>query len=239
MLSYSSTFDIEKASGHMALPGHFITFEGLDGCGKSTQLSLAAEYLRSRKINLIATHEPGGTEIGNRIRELVLNAESGQLASHAELALMFAARAQHVEKVIVPGLRGGAIVLCDRFTDSTTAYQGYGRGISLDVIRDLDRLLSSVRPDRTFIFDIDAETSAQRTGSRNKSLGQQPTRFEMEGARFFERVRQGYQAIAREEPDRVRVIDGTRSIEEVQREVRQYLEEVLRVAPSATLPRNA
>ena len=215
----------------MKLAGRFITLEGLDGCGKSTQLALLAEYLRGRGLETTATEEPGGTAAGRQIRELVLKASAEPLTAPAELALMFAARAQHIEQVILPALRSGAVVLCDRFTDSTVAYQGYGRGISLEVIRALEQALcQGLRPDLTLLLDVDPETAARRTGGRNQSARQQPTRFEKEGLEFFERVRQGYRALARDEPHRVRLLNGMEPIAQVEEAVRRAVEEFLRRA---------
>jgi dTMP kinase len=208
-------------------PGRFITFEGLDGCGKSTQLALAAEHLRSLGYSVTATREPGGTPVGQQIRDVVVNASPGSVSPLAELALMFAARAQHIEQVILPALQRGQ-VLCDRFVDSTVAYQGFGHGISLETIRALDGLLcQGMRPDLTLLLDVDAQTSLRRTAARNREARQQESRFEKEGMEFFERVRKGYLEIARQEPGRVKIIDGSGSIVEVQEAVRWIIEEFL------------
>jgi dTMP kinase len=152
---------------------------------------------------------------------------------------MFAARAQHLEQLILPAMRAGELVLCDRFTDSSVAYQGYGRGVSLEVIRGLENwLCQGVRPDWTVILDLDPETGARRTGDRNRAVSEPATRFEQEGIEFFERVRQGYREIARQEPDRVRVVDGRGNIAEVHERVRQAVDEFLQQCKSiASEPR--
>lgn len=209
-------------------PGKLITFEGLDGCGKSTQLEREAGRLRGLGLRVRATREPGGTPVGRQIRDLVLNASSDSLTDLTELTLMFAARAQHVEQVILPALQAGEIVLSDRFTDSTVAYQGYGRGIALDTIRSLEALLcQGVRPDGTLLLEIDVETGLRRAQARNDSRLGKESRFENETLEFFHRVEQGYREIARREPGRVRVVDGRGSIAEVQERVARCVDEFL------------
>jgi dTMP kinase len=214
----------------VTLPGRFITFEGLDGSGKSTQLNRAAEYLRALGHKVIATREPGGTDLGQQLRDLLLHAPpQSAISPLAELLLMFGARVQHIEQVIGPALKAGALVLCDRFTDSSVAYQGYGRGVPLAAIHSLDHLLErSIRPGLTLLLDIAAAASAQRTGQRNRETLQPHTRFEKEGADFFERVRQGYLAIAREEPQRVKVVEAGQPVEEVWAAVKRELDSFLR-----------
>ena len=200
--------------------GKFITFEGLDGCGKSTQLERETSRLRQQGLPVVTTQEPGGTVTGQRIREIVLHATSLRLSASTELALMFAARSQHIEEVILPALHAGKIVLCDRFTDSSVAYQGYGRGISPDAIRSLEDLFCrGLRPDLTIILDIDPETGRNRARARNRAAQEKDTRFEKEGLEFFRRVRKGYEEIARLEPKRVRIIDGKGSMEDVHKQV--------------------
>lgn len=210
----------------MKHPGALITFEGLDGCGKTTQLELEAERLRSQSRVVTATKEPGGTTVGRQVREIVLNAANGPLAASTELALMFAARAQHIEEVIRPALQAGEVVLCDRFTDSTIAYQGYGRRISRDDIATLNRILChGFRPDLTLLLDIDPETAAARTSSRNRAAREKESRFEDEGLEFFRRVRQGYCDIAQREPERVRIVDGRGTIAEVHGRISHSVDE--------------
>jgi dTMP kinase len=205
-----------------------ITFEGLDGCGKTTQITLAAEHLRAQGMRVVETKEPGGTPLGQQLRDILMNAAPGTLSPLTELVLMFAARAQHIEQVILPALRGGAIVLCDRFTDSSLAYQGYGHGVPLETIRTLEDLLcQGVRPHLTLLLDVDIQTSASRTRARNHVAQQAASRFEQEGHPFFERVRAGYQEIACQEPQRVAVIDGSASLHDVHRAVLQVIERFL------------
>ena len=211
--------------------GQFITLEGLDGCGKSTQLEMLGDYLRSQGRAVILTREPGGTKVGQKIREVLLNVSQEAITPLTELSLMFAARSQHIEQVILPALQRGELVVCDRFTDSSVAYQGYGRGVPLDTIRTLERLLCpGVRPDLTLLLDIDAATSIERTGVRNRKAHQPDTRFEQEGQLFFERVREGYLAIARQEPQRIRIIDGGGSIEQLHVAVCAAVDEFLRIS---------
>ena len=218
----------------MKYPGALITFEGLDGCGKTTQLELEVERLRGLGHIVTATKEPGGTAAGQQIREIVLQAAAVPLAPLTELALMFAARSQHIEEVILPALELGKLVLCDRFTDSTVAYQGHGRGVAHDAIMAMDELLCyGVRPDLTLLLDIDPETAARRTGSRNRAAHQTETRFEEEGLEFFRRVRTGYREIARNEPERVRMADARGSIAEVRAQVDQAVDEFLKTMKSS------
>ncbi|MBI2818081.1 MAG: dTMP kinase [Acidobacteria bacterium] len=205
-----------------------ITFEGLDGCGKTTQLELQAERLRTQGRAIMVTREPGGTAVGRQIREIVLSPASGRLAPATELALMFAARAQHIEEVIRPALQAGSIVLCDRFTDSTVAYQGYGRGVPLDDIAALNRILCcGLQPNITLFLDIDAETAAERTNSRNRAALQEQTRFEEEGLELFRRVRHGYHELANREPARIRVVNGMAGIAEVHEAITHVVDEFL------------
>ena len=181
---------------------------------------------------MITTREPGGTKVGQQIRELLLNVSQETITSLTELSLMFAVRAQHIEQVILPALGRRELVLCDRFTDSSIAYQGYGRGVPLETIQTLEKLLcQGVRPDLTLILDIDAATSIQRTGARNRRAHQSNTRFEQEGRQFFERVREGYLAIARQEPQRVRIIDGSGTIEQLFVAVRSAVDKFLGIPP--------
>lgn len=209
-------------------PGIFITLEGLDGCGKSTQLELLAGYLRGQGRAVTTTLEPGGTWVGRQIRELLLHSAPEPLTPLTELALMFAARAQHIDGVILPALRRGEIVLCDRFTDSSYAYQGYGRGVPLDAIRQLERVLcQGLRPDLTLLLDMDATLSRERTGARNRKASEPHSRFEQEGLGFFERVRRGYLEIAVQEPLRVRRLDAGGSIQQLHEEICQLVDRFL------------
>lgn len=193
-----------------------ITFEGIEGCGKTTQLKLLAEQLRSRSHEVTVTREPGGCTIADRIRAILLDADNSALTPMAELFLYGAARSQHVAEVIAPALASGHIVLCDRFTDATVSYQGYGRGLDLQVIAELNRLASGdIRPDLTLLVDCPVETGLERAMARiNNSRGAREERFELESLQFHRKVREGYLALARQEPERFLVIDGAGSIDE-------------------------
>lgn len=196
--------------------GKFITIEGLDGCGKSTQLEKLAKALRELGIAVVVTREPGGTAIGERIRDVLLNSATSGLSPQAELALMFASRAQHLKEVILPGLAEGKFVLCDRFTDSSEAYQGGGRRLGSEAVLALHRVLcGDVRPDLTILMDSDVSASVARARRRNLALAsgrkKDENRFEKESRAFFERVRNKYLEIAEREPERVEVVDARRT----------------------------
>ena len=197
----------------MSSRGKFITFEGLDGCGKSTQLERLAGKLRAQGLSVVVTREPGGTETGEKIRKLLLDTRTAGLASMAELALMFASRAQHIAEVILPGLEAGQIVLCDRFTDSSEAYQGGGRKLGSQVVLDLHRVLcGNLQPDLTILMDSDVGASVDRARRRNSaktvSGASDEGRFENENRAFFTRVRNAYLDIAKREPERVILVDA-------------------------------
>ncbi len=206
--------------------GRFITFEGIDGCGKTTQFRLLGNSLRERGREVIETVEPGGTAIGQQIRRILLDPASADIQPRTELLLYFASRAQNVDQVIRPALDSGRIVLCDRFTDSTLVYQGSGRGIDTKVVLDLDRIACrGLKPDITILIDIDLETSLTRAKRRNDRVGQSESRIDEESAAFHERVREGYLALARNEPDRFIVIDGRGAIGEVAALIREAIRE--------------
>jgi len=199
----------------MSRRGKFITFEGLDGTGKSTQMRKLAAVLREAGHRVVETREPGGTETGEKIRRVLLDSRTAGLSPLAEMALMFASRAQHIAEVIGPGLASGAIVLCDRFTDSTDAYQGSGRKLGSEAVRELHRVLcGDLQPDLTILLDSDASASVGRARRRNKRVSKSAghshdeNRFEQETRSFFARVREGYMAIAKREPERVRMVDA-------------------------------
>jgi dTMP kinase len=199
----------------MARRGKFITFEGLDGTGKSTQMRKLAAELRKAGHKVVETREPGGTATGEKIRRVLLDSATAGLDPMAEMALMFASRAQHIAEVIEPGLSAGAIVLCDRFTDSTEAYQGSGRRLGSDAVLQLHRVLcGDLQPDLTLLLDSNPHTSLNRArrrnerDSKNSSRGQDENRFEKETRAFFGRVRDGYMAIAKREHVRVVMIDA-------------------------------
>jgi dTMP kinase len=212
--------------------GKFITFEGLDGCGKSTQLEKLASVLRAERIDVLTTREPGGTEIGERIRSVLLDSRTAGLDPMAEMALMFASRAQQIAQVIVPALENGRWVLCDRFTDSTEAYQGGGRQLGSDAVLRLHQVLCrGLWPDLTIQMDSDVEHSVKRARRRNKVAvdGAQPdeNRFEKESYEFFTRVQQAFRAIARREPQRVAMVDARRPAEIVHPEIVRIVRERL------------
>ena len=193
--------------------GTFITFEGLDGCGKSTQLERLAEKLRHAELSVTATREPGGTATGEKIRQLLLDTRTAGLDPAAELALMFASRAQHLAEIILPALAKGNVVLCDRFTDSSEAYQGGGRKLGSAPVLELHRVLcGDLKPDLTILMDSDVAASVERARRRNKakiSADQaDENRFEQENRAFFTRVRSTYLEIAKREPERVAVVDA-------------------------------
>jgi len=202
---------------HMSRRGKFITFEGLDGTGKSTQLRKLAKALRAAGFKVVETREPGGTPIGEKIRRVLLDSSTDRLSPLAEMALMFASRAQHIAEVIQPALEQGSIVLCDRFTDSTEAYQGIGRKLGSESVLELHRVLcGDLQPDLTILLDSDAASSLRRArrrnqrASRNRSGGHgDENRFEQETRTFFARVREGYLAIAVREPQRAVLVDAS------------------------------
>ena len=196
--------------------GLFLTLEGLDGCGKTTQMRLLAERLRAGGETVIETVEPGGTEIGRAIRRILLDPQNQHLGAAAEMLLYFAARAQNVDEILTPAIGRGEIVVSDRWTDSTWAYQGFGRGLGTDVVQSLDRIACrGRRPDLTFWIDIDLEASLERARSRNRDQVAEETRMDDQDRAFFERVLEGYQALAAAEPSRVVRIDGRGTVEDV------------------------
>ena len=200
--------------------GLFITFEGADGCGKTTQLNLLKNYLEHKGYEVLVTREPGAKGLGEKFREILLNYD-GEVSDRCESFLFLADRAQNVDKIINPALEQGKIVLCDRHTDSTVAYQGYGRGLDLDRIKMLnDIAVSGTYPDLTYVFDVDIETSMKR-------VGQSKDRMESAGNDFFNRVRLGYIEIADTEPSRVKVINSAKSIKEVFEKVTEICDELL------------
>ncbi len=199
----------------MSRRGKFITFEGLDGTGKSTQLRKLAAVVRAAGHKVVETREPGGTLTGEKIRKVLLDSATAGLSPLAEMALMFASRAQHIAEVIEPGLAQGSIVLCDRFTDSTEAYQGSGRKLGSHAVRELHRVLcGNLQPDLTILLDSDPAASVDRARLRNtrtsKSSSRSPdeNRFEQETRAFFMRVHEGYLAIAARDHARVAVVDA-------------------------------
>lgn len=204
--------------------GRFITFEGVEGVGKSTQIERAARHLRGRGIDPVVTREPGGTLLAEKLRALVLDPGHGPIAPTVELLLMFAARASHVAEVIRPALSEGRTVLCDRFTDATEAYQGGGRGVNAAWIRELARIAHPrLAPDLTLVFDAPAEVALARLSGR----GSAHDRIEAESVAFFERVRKAYLTIAQREPARVHIVDATRPEAAVAGDVARLIDSIL------------
>ena len=197
----------------------FITFEGIEGCGKSTQAKLLCESLIDRGFSVVFTREPGGTPAAEELRSFLLKPRNERFPPFAELSIYEAARAFHVENLIKPSLSEGAVVICDRFTDSTLAYQGYGRGINLSLVERLNReATGGLKPDLTVLIDLPVEEAFRRISDRGKD------RMEQEDLEFHERVRQGFLKIAEKEPERFLIVDGRKTVEEIHEEV---LKEVL------------
>jgi dTMP kinase len=202
------------------LRGKFINFEGMDGCGKTTQMRRLASRLESAGRTVMETVEPGGTTIGDQIRQILLDPAHHHLTPRAEMLLYFASRAQNVEERILPALENGAIVLTDRFTDSTMAYQGYGRGLGAANVTLLDTFACrGLIPDLTLLIDIDLDTSLARARARNVSEQQLQTRMDEQSVEFYQTVRAAYHRMAAAEPDRFRIIDGRAGIDEVEQRV--------------------
>ena len=196
--------------------GLFITFEGGDGCGKTTQIKLLDEYLRGKGYKTLLTREPGAKGLGEKIREILLNYD-GEVSPRCESFLFLADRAQNIDCIIRPALAEGTIVICDRHTDSSVAYQGYGRGLDIDRIKKLNALATDgLVPDLTIVLDVDVETSQARVGSEKD-------RMESAGIEFFERVRNGYLEIAKQEPERVKVVDSKQSIEDIHKQILELI----------------
>lgn len=188
--------------------GLFITFEGADGCGKTTQMNLLKDYLQDNGFDIVVTREPGGKGLGENLREILLNYD-GVVSDRCEAFLYLADRAQNVDITVRPAVEAGKIVLCDRHIDSSVAYQGYGRMQDIEKIKELNHLATGdLKPDLTIVFDIDIETSMKR-------IGAQKDRMESAGVEFYNRVRNGYLQLAKQEPERIKVIDSTKSIDAV------------------------
>lgn len=199
--------------------GRFITVEGIEGAGKSTNIAYVGNLLTAAGKHLVHTREPGGTPLGEELRNLLLGHRHDGMADDTELLLMFAARAEHLARVIRPALTAGHWVLCDRFTDATFAYQGGGRGIPREHIAVLEQWVQgALRPDLTLLLDVPVELGLQRAGQRSD-----PDRFERQKVSFFNAVRDAYLAIASAEPARVKVVDASRPVDEVQRQIREEI----------------
>jgi dTMP kinase len=201
----------------------FISLEGIEGTGKTTQAKLLAEHLSGKGHSAVVTEEPGGTSIGLRIREVLLKVEHSEMDSLTELLLYSASRCQHIHQLILPSLEAGKVVITDRFSDSTLAYQGYGRGIDPDLIETLDRLVTGgLKPDLTLLLDIDVETGLKRNKGANKV-----DRLELEDVAFHRKVRAGYLEIARREPGRIKVVDASGDIDEIKGKIARVVDACL------------
>ena len=205
------------------MQGKFITIEGIEGVGKSTNIDFIASYLKSHNINLITTREPGGTELAEKIREILLNPQKEDVPEIAELLLFFAARSFHLNNVIKPALAEGKYVVCDRFTDATVAYQGSGRGFNIDRINLIANWVhKNLKPDVTILLDAPAELGMERAKKRGSK-----DRMESEQMSFYRRVRKGYLNLAKNEPERFAIIDATQPLAKVQKEIKKHLENLV------------
>jgi dTMP kinase len=206
------------------MPGLFITFEGIDLCGKSTQAQLLVTSLRERKIEVVLSREPGGPPISEKIRQILLSREHGAMKPLTELLLYEAGRAQHTGELIRPSLEAGRCVVLDRYSDASTAYQGWGRQLGADLVKRLNELATGgLRPDITLLLDLPPEEAARRAAGKNW----QADRLEGEAIEFHRRVREGYRQLATEEPDRVKLIDGRRSIDDIHNQILALIEPLL------------
>lgn len=203
--------------------GIFITVEGTDGSGKTTQIRLMKEYLREKGYDVVIARDPGGTDISEKIREIILDPGNGEMAKVTEMLLYASARAQLVSEVIKPAVEGGKVVICDRFVDSSYVYQGYGRGISLKTIEDVNRVaMDGVIPDITFFFDISPEIALKRRFASTEA-----DRIENEKMAFHMKVYEGYKSLASRFPERIKTIDATRGVMEIAEDVRRWLDEIV------------
>lgn len=201
--------------------GLFITFEGADGCGKTTQLNLLKDFLTNKGHDVVVTREPGAAGLGEKLRDILLNYD-GQVSDRCESFLFLADRAQNIDTIVKPAITAGKIVLCDRHIDSSTAYQGYGRGLDINRIKKLNSIATDgFLPDLTLIFDVDIETSMKR-------VGKDKDRMESAGAEFFNRVRNGYLEIAKQEPDRIKVLNAANTVENIHHEVIAVVDDLLK-----------
>ena len=200
--------------------GLFITFEGADGCGKTTQINLLKDYLENKNYEIITTLEPGGSDIGKKLRQILLH-HDGFVSPRAEMFMYLADRAQHIDTVIKNNVEKNKIVLCDRHIDSTVAYQGYGRGEDIEQINLLNEIATGgYKPDLTFVFDVDSEIAQKRVGNVKD-------RLESEGLEFHRKIRQGYLELAKKYPNRIKVINSNKTIEEVFEQVKKIIDEIL------------
>jgi dTMP kinase len=209
---------------HVTQPGQFITLEGTEGAGKSTNLMFIEQWLRDRDIDVVVTREPGGTAIGEAVRHILLDKQYGEMTPDTELLLMFAARNQHLQEKILPALAAGQWVISDRFTDATYAYQGGARGLPFKRIAEIEQWVQKGRfPDRTFVFDLPIEEGMKRVAARAELSGLHIDRFEQEKIDFFEKVRATYLMRAEEAPERYTVLDAQQPLEAVQAQLQAAL----------------
>ena len=207
-----------------------ITFEGIEGSGKSTQIKLVAEYFVEKNVPLLVTQEPSGTDIGRKIGGILFNSEHNYMCAETEMFLFCAARAQHVREIIMPALEQNKVVLCDRFSDATYAYQGAGRGLDHEFIKLInDYSAMRLKPDLTLLFDLPVEIGLQRATDRNNRLKEPSStdRFEREKIDFHRRIREGYLNILRNDPQRFRLIDANRDVNDIQEEVRRHISDFI------------
>jgi dTMP kinase len=209
----------------MTVKGSFITFEGIDGCGKSTQARLALEYASSLGVKTMLTREPGGTAVSEKIREILLSPESKELCDQAELLLYLASRAQHVLEKIVPEIKSGSLVICDRFQEATFAYQGFGRGLDLPLLQRINAFATNgIVPEHTFVFDIPVEIALERLAKTGKA----PDRLEQNSKDFFKRVREGYLELAEKNRNRITLIDAVPPADMVFLQVKPHINTIVK-----------
>lgn len=205
------------------MKGLFISFEGIEGTGKTIQSKLLFEYLIEKGFQAVLTEEPGGTRIGRTIRDILLSIDNTEITPVTELLLYNASRMQHVQEVILPALKKGKVVITDRFSDSTVAYQGFGRGIELHLINTIEQVVTGgLKPDITMLLDLDVTVGLQRNKGINKE-----DRIELEDIAFHKRVRDGYHALAAKEPERIHVIDASKSIEHIHGIIKKIAHDLL------------
>lgn len=208
--------------------GIFITLEGIDGTGKSTHARRLAAYLHKRGISTVVTREPGGTKVGEQIRRLLLNPRITRMSAMTELALMYAAREQHLEEVVRPALARGNVVISDRYNDASFAYQGYGRMLGVQTVRALDKIVCGrTQPELTLLLDLDPQAALSRALARNRRKRVKNTRFENHGLKFQSRVRAGYLALARQQPRRIKLIQADQPVAEIEAEIRKIVDALL------------
>lgn len=208
--------------------GIFITLEGIDGTGKSTHARRLAAYLHKRGISTVVTREPGGTKVGEQIRRLLLNPRITRMSAMTELALMYAAREQHLEEVVRPALARGNVVISDRYNDASFAYQGYGRMLGVQTVRALDKIVCGrTQPELTLLLDMDPQAALSRALARNRRKRVKNTRFENHGLKFQSRVRAGYLALARQQPRRIKLIQADQPVAEIEAEIRKIVDALL------------